>query len=46
MRRYMYDKSLILQLLIQIEEAIRRVELRSESIQNPDDFTKNDEEFR
>ena len=39
----MYDKSLIIDLLKQVDEAIHRVERRFEGIRNPDDFIKSDE---
>jgi uncharacterized protein with HEPN domain len=34
----MYDRSLLLELLLEIEEAIRRIERRFEGIERPEDF--------
>jgi uncharacterized protein with HEPN domain len=39
----MYDRSLLLELLLEIEEAIRRIERRFKGIQNANDFTGSDE---
>ncbi|PSN12167.1 hypothetical protein C7293_21390 [filamentous cyanobacterium CCT1] len=39
----MYDRSLILELLLEVEEAIRRIERRFEDIAQPDDFMASDE---
>ncbi|MGK7879508.1 MAG: DUF86 domain-containing protein [Crocosphaera sp.] len=39
----MYDRSLLFELLLEIEEAIRRIELRFTIIKKPDDFIANDE---
>ncbi len=39
----MYDRSLLLELLLEIEEAIRRIERRFQGIQNANDFTGSDE---
>lgn len=39
----MYDRSLLFELLLEIEEAIRRIERRFTVIKNPDDFIANDE---
>jgi hypothetical protein len=39
----MYDRSLLLELLLEIEEAIRRIERRFQGIQNANDFTTSDE---
>jgi len=38
----MYDRSLLLELFIEIDEAIRRIERRFAGINSPDDFTRND----
>ena len=39
----MYDKTLIIELLNQIDEAIQKVERRFAGISSPDDFTKSDD---
>jgi len=39
----MYDRSLLLELLLEIEEAIRRIERRFQGIRKADDFTASDE---
>lgn len=39
----MYDRSLLLELLLEVEEAIRRIERRFTNIQNPDDFLSSDD---
>jgi uncharacterized protein with HEPN domain len=39
----MYDKSLILELLNEIDEAFRRIDRRFSTISNPDDFVNNDD---
>ncbi|NMF84527.1 HepT-like ribonuclease domain-containing protein [Nodosilinea sp. P-1105] len=39
----MYNRSLLLELLLEIDEAIRRIERRFAGIQSPDDFTCNDD---
>ena len=39
----MYNRSLLLELLLEIEEAIRRIERRFTDIQEAGDFTANDE---
>jgi len=39
----MYDKTLIIELLNQIDEAIQKVERRFVGISSPDDFTKSDD---
>lgn len=38
----MYDRSLLLELFIEIEEAIRRIERRFADIHSPEDFISND----
>lgn len=38
----MYDRSLLLELFLEIEEAIRRIERRFTDIHSPADFTRND----
>ena len=38
----MYDRSLLLELFIEIDEAIRRIERRFAGINSPEDFTRND----
>lgn len=38
----MYDRSLLLELFIEIDEAIRRIERRFADINSPEDFTRND----
>lgn len=38
----MYDRSLLLELFIEIDEAIRRIERRFARINSPEDFTRND----
>lgn len=38
----MYDRSLLLELLLEVEEAIRRVERRFIDIAQPDDFVASD----
>lgn len=38
----MYNRSLLLELFIEIDEAIRRIERRFAEINSPDDFTRND----
>ena len=38
----MYDRSLLLELFIEIDEAIRRIERRFAGINSPEDFTHND----
>jgi len=38
----MYDKALILDILDEIDEAIRRIERRFSEINNPDDFIESD----
>lgn len=38
----MYDCSLILELLLEVEEAIRRIERRFTNIHHPDDFMSDD----
>lgn len=39
----MSDRSLLLELFLEIEEAIRRIERRFTDIKSPEDFTDNDE---
>lgn len=39
----MSNQSLLLELLLEVEEAIRRIERRFRGIQRPDDFIVNDE---
>ncbi len=39
----MYNRSLLLELFLEIEEAIRRIERRFAGIQSPADFTRNDD---
>jgi uncharacterized protein with HEPN domain len=39
----MYNRSLLLELFLEIEEAIRRIERRFAEIQSPADFTCNDD---
>jgi len=39
----MYDKSLVLELLNQVDEAIRRIERRFSGISSPDEFLIDDE---
>ncbi len=39
----MYSRSLLLELLLEIEEAIRRIERRFTNIDSPADFTRDDE---
>jgi uncharacterized protein with HEPN domain len=39
----MYDKTLLLELFDEIDEAIRRIERRFSGISTPSDFTKNDD---
>jgi uncharacterized protein with HEPN domain len=39
----MYDRSLLFELLLEIEEAIRRIERRFTGIQKADDFIVNDD---
>lgn len=39
----MYDRSLLLELLLEVEEAIRRVERRFTDITRPDDFMASDD---
>jgi uncharacterized protein with HEPN domain len=39
----MYDKRLIIELLIQVNEAIQRVERRFRGIKSPDDFVKSED---
>ncbi|MEA5535628.1 DUF86 domain-containing protein [Crocosphaera sp. XPORK-15E] len=39
----MYDRSLLFELLLEIEEAIRRIERRFTAIQKADDFIVNDD---
>jgi uncharacterized protein with HEPN domain len=39
----MYDRSLKFELLLELEEAIRRIERRFNGIQNADDFIANDD---
>jgi uncharacterized protein with HEPN domain len=39
----MYNRSLLLELFLEIEEAIRRIERRFTGIQSPADFTRDDE---
>jgi hypothetical protein len=39
----MYNRSLLLELLLEIEEAIRRIERRFTNIDSPADFTRDDE---
>lgn len=39
----MYDKTLVVLILKQIEEAISRIERRFSIIKNPDDFLRNEE---
>jgi uncharacterized protein with HEPN domain len=41
----MYDKSLILDILDEIDEAIRRIERRFSDIKRPDDFIQTDAGF-
>jgi uncharacterized protein with HEPN domain len=41
-RPSMYDKALILEILDEIDEAIRRIERRFSEINSPDDFIEND----
>ncbi|MEM1293544.1 MAG: hypothetical protein AAGH67_18940 [Cyanobacteria bacterium P01_H01_bin.162] len=38
----MYNRSLLLELLLEIEEAIRRIERRFTNIDSPADFTRDD----
>ena len=38
----MYDRSLLLELFIEIDEAIRRIERRFAGINSPENFTRND----
>lgn len=38
----MYNRSLLLELFLEIEEAIRRIERRFTGIQSPADFPRND----
>jgi hypothetical protein len=39
----MYNRSLLLELFLEIEEAIRRIERRFAGIQSPAEFTQNDD---
>jgi hypothetical protein len=39
----MHDRLLLLQLFLEINEAIRRIERRFTGINTPDDFTRDDE---
>ncbi|WP_008319436.1 DUF86 domain-containing protein [Leptolyngbya sp. PCC 6406] len=39
----MYNRSLLLELFLEIEEAIRRIERRFSGVRSPTDFTRNDE---
>ena len=39
----MYDRSLLLKLFLEIEEAIRRIERRFTGISSPSDFTRDNE---
>jgi len=39
----MYDRSILLELFLEIEEAIRRIERRFSGINSPHDFIRNDE---
>jgi len=39
----MYDRSILLELFLEIEEAIRRIERRFSEINSPHDFIRNDE---
>jgi uncharacterized protein with HEPN domain len=43
MKRSMYDKSLVIELLDEIDEAIRRIERRFSGITKADDFVRNDD---
>ena len=42
-KRSMYDKSLVIELLDEIDEAIRRIERRFSGITEADDFIRNDD---
>lgn len=42
-RGYMYDKTLVLGLIDQIEEAFRRIERRFSAIDDPEDFVLSDD---
>jgi uncharacterized protein with HEPN domain len=39
----MYDRSLVLEQIAEVEEAIRRIERRFQGVLSPDDFTAGDE---
>ena len=39
----MYDKSLVLEILMQVLQATRRILIRFDSIKSPDDFTDSEE---
>lgn len=41
----MYDHSLLLELLLEVEEAIRRVERRFTDIDQADDFVSSDDDL-